>query len=103
MMNSDELIAFSEEFGKGIGHRTRFKMLILLSQEPCTVGEIAERLRISQPTASQHLKLLKAGKLISGDKRGQHMYYSLNYDYLVNGLKQIVVSLESKSEKKEIE
>ena len=94
MTGNENLIAFSENFGKGIGNRTRFKMLILLSEKPCSVGEIAEHVTVSQPTASQHLKILSAANLIINDKRGQYVYYSLNYDYLLDNLKELVLNLE---------
>ena len=97
MKNRDDLITFSKNFGKGIGNDIRCKILVLLSEGTCTVGDIAERVRISQPTASQHLKVLKSGSLIVDEKRGQHVYYTLHYKYLVRGLKNLASALEAKS------
>ncbi len=97
MKRRDEMMAFSHNFGKGICNTNRCKILLLLAEGSCTVGEIAERIGISQPTASQHLKLLRSEKLISDEKRGQHVYYSVDYSYLLKGLRQIVSALETKS------
>lgn len=41
-------------------------------------GEIAEQFHISKPSISHHLDLLKRADLISSEKKGQFVEYSLN-------------------------
>ena len=101
MDNADDILLFSENFGKGIGNSTRFKMLSFLADGPRTVGEIADHLTISQSTASQHLLVLKNAQLIMKEKRGLYVYYSLDVEYMLKGLKGITAILENKSLKKE--
>ena len=98
-MPTKDILAFAENYGKGIGNKTRFKILRSLAEGELTVGQIAALVRISQPTASQQLKVLKAGQFVKDQKRGQHVYYALNYDYIVSGLKQLVAALESAHDK----
>ncbi len=43
-----------------------------------SVGEIVEKLGLSQPTVSKHLKALREGELVSVREVGQHRYYSLS-------------------------
>ncbi|MCY1380807.1 Transcriptional repressor SdpR [compost metagenome] len=43
-----------------------------------TAGEIAERFNMSWPSISHHLDILKQAKLVSAEKEGQYIYYSLN-------------------------
>ena len=43
-----------------------------------TAGEIVERFKISGPSISHHLDLLKQAKLVIAEKDGQYVYYSLN-------------------------
>lgn len=43
-----------------------------------SVGEIVERLALSQPTVSKHLKVLRDHGLVSVREDGQHRYYSLD-------------------------
>jgi DNA-binding transcriptional ArsR family regulator len=43
-----------------------------------TAGEIVERFKISGPSISHHLDLLKQAKLVIAEKEGQYVYYSLN-------------------------
>jgi DNA-binding transcriptional ArsR family regulator len=95
-----DVVAFAENFGKGIGNNTRFKMLAMLARGPRTVGELAEHLEISQSTASQHLLVLKNGQLVHKEKRGQFVYYALDVDYMIAGLKGITEILESTTKKR---
>lgn len=43
-----------------------------------SVGELVERLGLSQPTVSKHLKVLRDSGLVSVREEGQHRYYSLD-------------------------
>lgn len=42
-----------------------------------SVGEMVERLGITQPTVSKHLKVLREHGLVHVRENGQHRYYSL--------------------------
>lgn len=43
-----------------------------------SVGEIVDRLDLTQPTVSKHLKVLRDHGLVSVREDGQHRYYSLD-------------------------
>ena len=43
-----------------------------------TAGEIAEQFNISKPSISHHLNILKQADLISDQRSGQNIVYSLN-------------------------
>jgi ArsR family transcriptional regulator, arsenate/arsenite/antimonite-responsive transcriptional repressor len=47
-----------------------------------SVGELVERLGLSQPTVSKHLKVLRDHGLVSVREDGQHRYYAMNADPL---------------------
>ncbi len=42
-----------------------------------TVGEIARRLGVTQPAASQHLAALRDAGLVRNRREGQYVYYEL--------------------------
>ncbi|TMI85423.1 MAG: winged helix-turn-helix transcriptional regulator [Bacteroidetes bacterium] len=63
---------------KGLNDPTRREILELLRENDMTAGEIVERFRISGPSISHHLDLLKQAKLVIAEKEGQFIYYSLN-------------------------
>lgn len=61
-----------------------------LSATSMTAGEIAERFEISKPSLSKHLSILENAGLVSSEKKGQFVHYSLVQDNLVNTLNGFV-------------
>ena len=53
-----------------------------LSESCCDVGEIAAKLRIALPTVSYHLKELRHVGLITMQREGRHLYYTVNIHLL---------------------
>jgi DNA-binding transcriptional ArsR family regulator len=49
----------------------------MLRGRPLTVGEIADRLGISQPSTSQHLAALREAGMVRDQRKGQYVYYEL--------------------------
>jgi DNA-binding transcriptional ArsR family regulator len=47
-----------------LGHQTRRDILVLLKQSALPVGDIAERLPISRPAVSKHLRVLENAGLV---------------------------------------
>jgi DNA-binding transcriptional ArsR family regulator len=60
-----------------LGGETRLRILDLLGRSPLTVGEIARRLGVSQPAASQHLAQLRDTGLIRDRREGQSVVYEV--------------------------
>jgi DNA-binding transcriptional ArsR family regulator len=50
-----------------------------------SVGDLVERLGLSQPTVSKHLKVLRDHELVSVREDGQHRYYKLETGPLEEG------------------
>jgi DNA-binding transcriptional ArsR family regulator len=63
---------------KALNDPTRRQILELLQEKDLTAGEIAQQFSMSWPSISHHLDLLKQAKLVSSEKDGQYIYYSLN-------------------------
>lgn len=70
MANIDSLDALADPT-----RRQLFEMLRVGSR---SVNELAAGLPVSQPAVSQHLKVLKAARLVSVNKRGNQRIYSMN-------------------------
>ncbi|MDA0782494.1 MAG: metalloregulator ArsR/SmtB family transcription factor [Proteobacteria bacterium] len=75
-----------EKVFQALSSGVRRKILAYLSASSMTAGEIAERFDISKPSLSKHLSILENAGLISGEKKGQYIHYSLVKDNLVNTL-----------------
>src|SRR5258708_25199083 len=61
---------------------SRRQILAYLADDELTAGEIAARFSMSKPAISKHLQLLEAAGLVSSEKRGQFVWYSLERDAL---------------------
>lgn len=57
---------------------TRRKILTLLKVQDLNAGEIAEQFNMTKPSISHHLSILKQAELVSAQKQGQNIVYSLN-------------------------
>jgi len=63
---------------KVLSDHTRHKMVILLSKhQPLCVCDLANILNISSSAVSQHLRRLKDLDLVSSERQGQTIFYSL--------------------------
>jgi DNA-binding transcriptional ArsR family regulator len=57
---------------------TRRKILEMLKKKDMSAGEISKNFDMTLPSLSHHLNVLKQSDLISGQRRGQEIIYSLN-------------------------
>jgi len=60
----------------------RIEIIELLKVVPMSVNSIAESLGVTQSAVSQHLRVLKAAGLVSDERHGYWIYYSLNREVL---------------------
>lgn len=79
------------ELMKAMSDQTRQEiMTIFYTQKEVCVTDIASHFTLSRPTISHHLNLMKRAKLLNTRKDGKEVYYSLNKDYVVTVLTDIV-------------
>jgi DNA-binding transcriptional ArsR family regulator len=68
---------------EALSDATRRSILERIAQSPCTVGEIADLIPVSQPAVSQHLRVLREAGLVQMRKEGAKRIYSLAPDGLI--------------------
>jgi DNA-binding transcriptional ArsR family regulator len=61
-----------------LGDPTRRAIVECLAERPRAVGELADKLPISRPAVSQHLKVLKEAGLVTDQAAGTRRVYRLN-------------------------
>ena len=66
--------------GKAVSAPRRLELLDLLCQGPRTVEVLAEQAGISVANASQHLRILRAARLVEAEKKGLYVEYRLADD-----------------------
>ena len=60
----------------------RRDILVMLREGRMSAGEIAEKLGVSLPSLSYHLRLLKGAELVTEYKEKNFVYYELNTSVL---------------------
>lgn len=72
-----EIYLLHERICYALGDPTRLLMLYLLGEKSACVNEIADALQIPQSTASRHLRVLRERKLVSTERQGTTVQYTL--------------------------
>jgi DNA-binding transcriptional ArsR family regulator len=62
---------------KALSHADRRALLDLLKAGPRSAGELAEQFEVSWPTISRHLSVLKEAELVSVERQGTTLIYSI--------------------------
>jgi ArsR family transcriptional regulator len=62
----------------------------LLKSKDLSAGEIADHFNISKPSISHHLDILKRADLITFEKKGQFIIYSVNTTVMEDVLQWIL-------------
>lgn len=76
MQDEDLQIA---ELARALGHPARLRILRLLLATPgCIGGDIVVAVGLAQSTVSEHLRILKAANIITGEISGPRICYALN-------------------------
>lgn len=79
MYMEDMLVHAGEaaEFLKALANDQRLAILCSLLDKPLSVGQINERVHLSQSALSQHLAVLRERELVTTEKQAQTVYYSV--------------------------
>jgi DNA-binding transcriptional ArsR family regulator len=70
-----------EELFKALGNVNRLLLVYSLASgevERISVTEMSKIMGLTQPAASQHLKVLKTAKILIAQKEGNYIYYTFN-------------------------
>ncbi len=64
---------------KVLSHPARISILNYIGDcEGCLCKDISEKIKLSQPTTSQHLQVIKKAGLLNNHFTGKNNYYTLN-------------------------
>lgn len=78
------------ERAKAIFDPIRLQMIKLLEDREMCVCDITEVLQLSQPRASQHLRILKRAGLVIERRQGKWVYYQAN----LTALREFIAAFE---------
>jgi len=79
---------------KALNDSTRREILMMLKEKDLTAGEISHEFNISKPSISHHLDILKRADLVTSEKKGQFITYSINTT-IVDDIFQWILNLKN--------
>ena len=78
-----------------IGDPARLQVLLMLRHHGrMNVNGIAANFKLSRPTVSHHLRVLKDAERVRSEKIGQEVYYTARCDQLVTVLRDLLHAIE---------
>ncbi len=81
-----------EELFKALANVNRLILIYRMTSgevKKVSVTEMAKMMGLTQPAASQHLKILKTAKILNAEKRGNYIYYTFNKTAMINHKEKI--------------
>ena len=81
MPSEEELYDLAELF-KVFGDSTRIRILYELFNGELCVGDIAEKLSMTQSAISHQLRVLKTSRLVRSRRDGKTIYYALDDEHV---------------------
>jgi ArsR family transcriptional regulator len=81
-------------FGKGIGNETRYRIVQALLKGRKTVTELTAIVKLTQPAVSQHLKTLRECGIVTDERRGQEVFYTVNTEHTLSLLKALLSDMK---------
>ena len=81
-----EIQLFHAQICQALADPTRILILYRLAEGPLSVGEIATHLKVSQPTVSRHLKVLRERGMVTTTRYGATVVYRLIDDRPIRAL-----------------
>jgi len=92
----------SVSFAKALADETRQQIMKLCCCRELSVNEIAEQTRVSQPTVSHHLAILRDADLVSLRSAGRQTYYTLKQERIAVCCGQLLQVFAPESEVTEV-
>lgn len=95
IMKGDPHLVLISESLKAIAHPDRISILKLLRQQKemtFSVGDIVDKLKLSQPEVSRHLSILKNKDVVVFNRVGSSIYYSINKKSIIYNCLENVIS-----------
>jgi ArsR family transcriptional regulator len=84
------------EFGKAMSNKARFRIVEALLKADMSVGDLVKVVKLTQPAVSQHLKTLKASNLVTDERRGQEVYYTVDSTYILSLLSSLATDVKKR-------
>ena len=88
----------NDDFFQALSSPVRREIIKLLRWKNLNAGEIASHFDIAQPSVSRHLDVLKKAEIVTTERKGTQIIYSLNLSAIQEILLYITELFEMKEE-----
>jgi ArsR family transcriptional regulator len=82
----EELNTFHAEICAALADTTRIAILYELAEGPRSVGALVSALQAPQATVSRHLKVLRDRRIVTSERDGTHVIYTLSDQRIIEAL-----------------
>lgn len=88
---------FSHRFFKALGDPTRVAILVDMTErsDPATVSELACGIPVDLSVVSRHLATLREAGIVSAERRGREVFYSIRYPEMTRALREMADAIEA--------
>lgn len=91
-LSANDISILAETF-RLLGDPSRLKILLQCMRGPVSVGELAEGVDLSQSLVSHHLRLLRAARLVRGERRAKYIFYEIADHHVSHVLHDMAVHI----------
>ncbi|KMQ08207.1 ArsR family transcriptional regulator [Bacillus cereus] len=70
-------------------------IMLLLESKQMNVTQITDKMEISRPAVSHHLKILRQAELIVSDRHGKEIFYSIIAGEFLKQVKDLLQAIDS--------
>lgn len=77
-----------------LGDPSRLRIVYACLGDPISAGVLAEGLKLSASLVSHHLRLLKAARILTSDRRGRQIFYTAEDDHIRDMVRDMAVHIK---------
>lgn len=96
-LREDKTYELADMF-KMLGDPSRLRIVIATLEGPVSVSDIAERLGLSLSLVSHHLRLLRAARLVTADRRGKQIFYMIHDRHVAHVISDMIAHVNEDAE-----
>ena len=101
-LSDDKAIELADMF-RLLGDPSRLRIVIETLGGPQSVGDIASNLGLSPSLVSHHLRLLRAARLLSPERRGKQIFYRLHDAHIAHVIADMVAHVQEPAHEEDAE
>lgn len=99
----DERVSELADLFRLMGDGTRLRIILSCLGGPASVGEIAAEVGVSPSLVSHHLRLLRAARLVRGERRGRQIFYAPRDQHIRCVIEDMVAHVKEPRSEEEVD